>query len=167
MGSQHVQILQKELNMTHQIRTALQRRRDIQANAERMGINDEYISLLVDTFYKRVRKHPELGPVFTNRIDDWQPHLAKMKDFWASVTMNAGRYAGKPVPVHQALTEVRGEHFKIWLEIFEQTLNDTAPNHDVVIYFMQRAQRIADSLQLAMFGVPGLKHRLNAQPGAV
>lgn len=142
--------------MTRKIRSAEERRREIQANADRLGINDEYISLLVESFYKRIRSDPDIGPVFENKIDDWEPHLTTMKNFWASVAINAGRYSGKPVPKHQALTNVRLEHFNIWLALFEKTLIDTAPNQEVVPYFMVRAQRIAHSLQLAMFGEPKL-----------
>ena len=142
--------------MTHQIRSAKQRRMDIQANADRLGINDEFISLLVNTFYSNIKKDKDLGPIFTSIITDWEPHLATMKDFWASVAMNAGRYSGKPVPKHVVLKNVKPEHFKIWLKLFEQTLVTTAPDPQVVPYFMERAQRIAHSLQLAMFGEPRL-----------
>ena len=57
-----------------------------------MGIDEAYISLLVDTFYERIRDHAVLGPIFAEKIgDNWGPHLARMKDFWASVALNAGR----------------------------------------------------------------------------
>ena len=133
------------------------RRADIQANAAAMGVNDAYIGVLVDTFYDRVRAHPLLGPVFDNAIgDDWDAHLARMKDFWASVALNAGRYSGKPVPAHKKHSAIQQWHFNIWLALFEQTLKDTAPSPGAVAYFMERAERIAQSLQLAMFGLPSL-----------
>ncbi len=138
-------------------RTAEQRRRDIQENAQRLGIDEAYVSLLVDTFYGRVRKDAVLGPIFDNAIgDDWDHHLAKMKDFWASVAFNAGRYSGTPVPKHQALTSVRTEDFDIWLRLFRETLNDTAPKPEAIPYFMERAERIATSLRYAMFGLKEL-----------
>jgi len=143
--------------MTHALRTAEERRREIQLNADRMGIDDAYISELVETFYARVRADATLGPIFNKEIgDNWGPHLARMKDFWASVALNAGRYNGKPVPAHQKLTGVTAAHFQIWLGLFRQTLEDTAPSPEAVPYFMERAARIAQSLQLAMFGLPGL-----------
>lgn len=141
----------------HRVRTAEQRRADIQANADRLGIDEAYISQLVDEFYGRIQGHPEIGPIFNQAIgDDWAPHLARMKDFWASVALNAGRYSGKPVPKHQRLTAAKPEHFDIWLALFRQTLEETAPSPAVVDYFMERALRIAESLKLAMFGVPGI-----------
>ena len=48
--------------MNHVLRTAEERRREIQLNADRMGIDDAYISELVETFYARVRADATLGP---------------------------------------------------------------------------------------------------------
>lgn len=143
--------------MVTAIRTAEERRKDIHDRATALQIDDAYVSLLVDTFYGRIRRHPMLGPIFEKAIgDEWDPHLARMKDFWASVAFNAGRYNGRPVPKHRALTGVNEAHFTLWLNLFEQTLKDTAPNPEAIPYFMERANRIAESLKLAMFGIPGL-----------
>lgn len=140
--------------MQVRVRSAQERRKEIQAEAARLGIDEAYISLLVETFYSRVRADARLGPIFEQAISDWIPHLATMKDFWASVALNAGRYSGRPVPKHKALTQVRAEDFAIWLTLFRQTLIDTAPTPEVVPYFMERAERIARSLQMAMFYSP-------------
>lgn len=146
--------------MTDVIASARERRAQIQAYAASIGITDAYISKLVDTFYDRIRAHPELGPIFDGEIGDrWDAHLGRMKAFWASVALNAGAYSGKPVPAHQKLRGVEPEHFDTWLALFRQTLEDTAPDPDAVGYFMERANRIAESLKLAMFGFPGLPVR--------
>jgi hemoglobin len=143
--------------MTFRVRSAQQRREEIQLNAERLGIDDAFISDLVETFYTRVRAHPELGPIFENEIGDhWDTHLPKMKDFWSSVATNSGRYGGKPVPAHQKLSGVTASHFNTWLGLFRETLDDLATHEETPGYFMERAERIATSLQLAMFGLPGL-----------
>jgi len=144
--------------MTIVIRSAEERRQEIQAAAAKMGIDEAYVSELVETFYTCVRAHPVLGPVFEEKIgDSWDPHLQRMKDFWSSVSMNTGRYNGRPVPVHKALTTVQEDHFVIWLTLFEGTLKETAPTPEVIPYFMERALRIAESLKLAMFGYPALR----------
>ena len=141
----------------HRVRSAQERRDEIQANAALLGIDEAYIATLVDTFYTRVRAHAVLGPVFDTAIgDNWDHHLGKMKDFWASVALNAGRYSGKPVPAHARHKTIEPGHFDTWLALFHQTLVDTAPTEGAVTYFMERAERIAHSLQLALFGVPGL-----------
>lgn len=142
--------------MTHQIRSAEERRRAIQDNAARLGIDEAFISRLVETFYARVRTHERLGPIFNGEVEDWPAHLATLKDFWASVAMNAGRYSGKPVPAHMKLGDVRPEHFGQWLGLFYLTLEEISPSQETVDYFMERAERIAQSLQLAMFGLEGM-----------
>lgn len=136
---------------------AAEKRAEVQRRAAALGIDEHYVSTLVDRFYTRVRADESLGPIFDAAIaDNWGPHLAKMKDFWASVAFNAGRYSGKPVPAHQKLTDVRREHFAIWLALFHETLQETAPTPGAIVFFMERAERIAQSLQLAMFGLPEL-----------
>ena len=143
--------------MDIRVTSAQERREQLQREAEAKGIGDAYVSLLVESFYERVRADPELGPIFARVIgDDWGPHLAKMKDFWASVAYNAGRYSGRPVPAHQKLTDVTPAHFRTWLGLFRSTLEDTAASAEVVAHFMDRAERIAESLQLAMFGLDGV-----------
>lgn len=145
--------------MTYQTRSAEERRRDIQAHAASLGIDDAFIETLVESFYGRVREHDRLGPIFNGEIDDWPDHLSKLTDFWASVAMNAGRYSGKPVPAHMKIEGVRREDFGEWLGLFRRTLEDIAPGAETVDYFMVRAERIAQSLQLAMFGLESLERR--------
>ena len=137
--------------------TAHARRAEIQRRANVIGIDEAYISLLVDEFYRRIRADETLGPIFEEAIGDrWDYHLPRMKSFWASVALNAGTYSGQPVPAHKKLSQVQQSHFQTWLALFRQTLQDTAPTPEAVDYFMERANRIAESLQLAMFGFPGL-----------
>lgn len=134
------------------VRDAVRARREIQAQAARLGIDDAYVSTLVERFYARVRADPDLGPIFEREVDDWPGHLARLKDFWASVAFNAGRYSGRPVQVHQALAGVGPEHFATWLALFEATLHDTAPSPAAAEHFLTRAHRIAATLRTAMFG---------------
>jgi len=131
------------------VRSADQRRADIQARAERIGVNEAYISTLVGIFYQRIRKDEVLGPVFNEAIADWDAHLPRMKNFWCAVALNTGTYSGRPVPAHQKLSGITSDHFARWLALFKETLEDTAPTPQAVDYFMERANRIAKSLQLA------------------
>ena len=71
------------------------KRAEIRASAAALGIDEAYISRLVECFYARVRADAMLGPIFEREIGDrWEPHLARMKAFWASVALNAGGYSG-------------------------------------------------------------------------
>lgn len=146
--------------MSDAVRAASERRAEIQRRANAIGIDETYISVLVDEFYRRVRSDNMLGPIFEQAIGDrWDHHLPRMKSFWASVALNAGTYSGQPVPAHKKLTSVQKAHFQHWLALFRGTLEDTAPSTEAIEYFMERAERIAESLQLAMFGFPGLPAR--------
>ena len=126
--------------------TAHARRAEIQRRANVIGIDEAYISLLVDEFYRRIRAEETLGPIFEEAIGDrWDYHLPRMKSFWASVALNAGTYSGQPVPAHKKLSRVQQSHFQTWLALFRQTLQDTAPTPEAVDYFMERANKIANS----------------------
>lgn len=144
--------------MSDAIKSAAERRQKIQDHAASIGISEAYISQLVDTFYQRIQEDAALGPIFAKAIgsNDWAPHLVTMKNFWSSVALSTGHYSGQPVPKHKAISGLEKEHFALWLSLFEATLKETAPSPEAVPYFMERANRIAESLKLAIFGMPGL-----------
>ena len=115
------------------------------------GVDRKFIGALVREFYARVRRNERLGPIFGHAIvGDWEPHLEKMTDFWCSVILKNGAYSGRPVPVHLKLKQVREEDFDIWLGHFRRTVEARCPP-EVAEVFMDRAERIARSLKLAMF----------------
>ena len=153
--------------MSHAFRIAhgysKRKRAQIRAAAGIIGIDDPYLSRLIDEFYARVRADPRLGPIFKEVIgEDWGPHLERMKQFWSSVALNTGNYSGEPVVAHQRLSGVKRSDFDLWLTLFRATLEDTAPTPEAVDYMMIRAERIAQSLMMAMFertksGVPVLR----------
>ena len=110
-----------------------------------------FIGALVREFYRRVRADSRLGPIFDGVIgEDWEPHLEKLTDFWSAVMLKNGAYSGRPVPAHLKLKQVREEDFDIWLGIFRQTTADLC-EPEIAAAFIERAERIAESLQLAMF----------------
>lgn len=113
------------------------------------------ISELVDRFYDRVWAHADLGPIFAARLDHKRSeHLVTMKKFWASVLLTSGEYHGRPVPKHKALSEVREHHFEQWLGLFQQTANEVF-DAELSVFVTNKAERIAQSLWLAMFGQVG------------
>lgn len=115
-------------------------------------ITDETITLLVDTFYQRVRRHHTLGPIFESAIaaDAWPAHLQKMYAFWSSVMLTSGRYKGNPVATHQQVAGITPPLFGIWLDLFEATARDLF-EPSLAEAFIVRARRIAESLKLALF----------------
>lgn len=134
------------------LRTPEQKLADIRQQAADMGVDEAYISTLVDTFYDRVRENHLLGPIFAKVVDgNWAPHLATMKSFWGSMALGLQTYDGRPMPKHMALKDLTPEHFHTWLHLFYQTLQDTAPSQAAEDYFMERATRIARGFQLNIF----------------
>ncbi|MEP6564416.1 MAG: group III truncated hemoglobin [Mesorhizobium sp.] len=115
------------------------------------GVDRASIGALVRAFYSRLRQNQRLGPIFAREITgDWEPHLEKMTDFWCSVILKTGDYHGRPVPAHLKLKDVTEADFDIWLRIFGETAAALfAPQTAAV--FVDRAERIAKSLKLAMF----------------
>ncbi|WP_022697373.1 group III truncated hemoglobin [Euryhalocaulis caribicus] len=117
-------------------------------------ITEALIQRVVHHFYARVRVDERLGPVFERRIGDhWASHLERMCDFWSSVLCMTGRYKGRPMPAHMKLKETRPDDFERWLTLFRETAREEcAP--DVAALFIDRAERIAGSLRLAVFFDP-------------
>ena len=114
-------------------------------------VDRKFIGALVRDFYVRVRSDERLGPIFEAVIrDDWEPHLEKMTDFWCAVILKNGAYSGRPVPAHLKLKQVQEEDFDIWLGHFRRTATQRCPA-EVAEVFIDRAERIARSLKLAMF----------------
>lgn len=103
------------------------------------------IARLVNAFYARVREDVELGPIFNAIVSDWDHHLRTLTAFWSSVMLSSGDYAGSPMQKHASLS-IEGRHFDRWLELFADTARSICTD-DVAARFIDRAQRIAESLQ--------------------
>ena len=115
------------------------------------SIDEALIERLVRRFYEKARTDPELGAIFTAVIgNNWELHLQKIVAFWSSVMCMTGRYHGRPVPAHRALPGLKPEHFAIWLGHFGETVREVC-EPDVAILFFERAERIAQSLHMAVF----------------
>ena len=119
----------------------------------RTGLNDAVIKRLVHAFYDRVRGDALLGPIFSDRVADWEPHLEKMVDFWSSVALMTGRYHGAPMAKHLPLP-VEKAHFERWLNLFRQTAHDVCPPEGATL-IVERAQRIAASIHMNIVDARG------------
>jgi len=116
------------------------------AEAEEIGIDDAFIANFVESFYERIRGDALLGPIFAERIEDWDLHLDRMKRFWRSVLHNSGEFSGNPMAKHLAIPGLEQGHFAHWLELFYETLRDLERNGDATRLVGGRARMIADSL---------------------
>jgi hemoglobin len=135
--------------------TGAERRAQLTADiSEKTGITEAMIERLVHGFYAKVRTDALLAPVFEARIRDWEPHLAQMCAFWSSVALMSGRYHGTPMVKHLPLP-VDAAHFDRWLALFEQAAREICPPH-AAAHFVERARRIAASLELGIAGGQGI-----------
>jgi hemoglobin len=129
--------------------TAAERRAAITAQIQAAtGIDEAMIDRLVRGFYARVPRDEVIGPIFTTRITDWEPHLRRMCAFWSSVILQTGHYHGQPMPLHLPLP-IGGRHFDRWLALFEATARDLCPPAAADL-FIDRAHRIGESLELGI-----------------
>lgn len=112
------------------------------------GIDEAMIDRLVRDFYGKVRRDPMLGPIFEARVENWEQHFLTLGAFWSSVTLGTGAYSGTPMQKHIGLP-VDSRHFDRWLRLFGETAIETCPS-DAARLFLERAMRIAESLELAI-----------------
>jgi hemoglobin len=131
-----------------------------QAEAEAIGVDAAYISGLVERFYGKIRADALLGPIFAERIADWQLHLGRMKQFWRSVLHASGEFAGNPMVKHIAIPGLEERHFAHWLALFYATLRELEPTEEATRLVAGRARMIADSL------LTGIETRRNGLAGA-
>jgi hemoglobin len=124
-------------------------------------ISESEISTLVDTFYARVRRDPDIGPIFNAIVDDWPYHLALLKNFWSTVLLTTGRYKGDPMMKHLQLS-LDPPHFERWLTLFAETANEVLPpDHAATI--IAKSQRIAQNFQA---GISYHRARSSESPSA-
>jgi hemoglobin len=112
------------------------------------------IDRLVRAFYTRVREDELIGPVFAAQVKDWEPHLQRMCAFWSSVALMTGVYHGQPMQKHLPLP-IDSHHFDRWLQLFAATARDLCPP-EAADLFIERATRIAESLELGLAGANGV-----------
>jgi hemoglobin len=114
-------------------------------------MTEQQIRKLVDLFYVRVRQDAVIGPLFNAAVDDWPEHLERLAGFWSSVMLTSGRYKGSPVAAHRRHAgAITRPMFDRWLELWRETARETLGAEDAVAV-IAKAERIAESLQLALF----------------
>jgi len=116
------------------------------AEALEAGIDETLIGALVDRFYARIQSDDLLGPIFARHVADWSHHLPRMKDFWASIMIEPGRFNGRPMQKHIALGILTRAHFDRWLALWDETVALNVASAVAAERFRTSAHRIADSL---------------------
>lgn len=119
--------------------------------------NREDVSLLVHSFYAKIRKHEILGPIFNASIPDdhWSEHLEKLTDFWESNLFGIAKFRGNPPAAHQRVDVKEGHtitqtHFGLWLQLWYQTL-DQLFEGEIAARAKDRARLMSTGLFLAIW----------------
>ena len=127
---------------------AMTREEKIALKKSETGIDHDMIDQLVRTFYQKIEIDPVLGPIFNDLIDDWEPHLLKMIDFWSSATLKSGTYKGNPLVKHLSMP-IDARFFDHWLQLFEKTAAEICPPKAAAL-FKEKSKMIAHSLELGI-----------------
>ncbi len=111
--------------------------------------NRSDIELLVNEFYRKVRKDDLIGFIFNEVADiDWEKHMPVMYSFWESALLDVMSYKGNVMTTHIALskkTPLTEEHFSRWKKLFFETLDEFFEGEKVV-----EAKRRADTMATLM-----------------
>lgn len=122
-------------------------KKDIQNRAD--------ISLLVHSFYDKIRADEEIGFYFNELVNDWDSHLEKLTDFWEMNLFGGKIYKGNPLEVHVKVDQHFGgkispNEFGIWLNYWFETLNKLFEGENVEI-LKRRARKMGTFLYMSMF----------------
>ena len=112
------------------------------------AFDETAIATLVDHFYEKVRRDPQIGPVFNAAVHDWDAHKRLLTSFWASVALRAGSYRGNPMAAHRP-HPIRTEHFDRWLALWEETCGEELDEAHAG-QMLEYAQRIGRSLKYGL-----------------
>lgn len=86
-------------------------------------ITETEIDRMVERFYAKVRVDAEIGPIFNDVVQNWDAHVALLKDFWSTALLTTGRYKGNPLLAHFPLP-IEERYFARWLRLFSETANE-------------------------------------------
>ena len=112
---------------------------------EQNRITEAEIANLVDHFYAKVRKDDEIGPLFNQEVQNWDAHLALLKDFWSTVLLATGRYRGNPLVAHFRLP-IEERYFARWLALFTETASQVMTTAHAAIV-VRKAHLIATNIK--------------------
>jgi hemoglobin len=112
---------------------------------------DESIRCLVHAFYEKVRRDPQLAPIFNGALgDNWDAHISTMCDFWGTAMRVSRRYKGDMLAAHRRVIGLCPALFERWLSLFEQIVEKHFAS-EAAAALCDRARKTARNLQLALF----------------
>lgn len=113
-------------------------------------VSAEEISRLVDGFYAKVRRDPQLEYVIDNAIvGDWAGHLARMRAFWAAAISPEGDTPETLVGAHLRFDGMDRKLLTRWIALFDETCSELF-DEPLAAAFSTKATRIAERLRGAL-----------------
>jgi hemoglobin len=110
------------------------------------------VDFLIRRFYKEIRIHKSLGPIFNSVVENWEHHLVHLSDFWEMILLQSGPGKGQfnPTKAHQEVDKkvdhsIEQAHFENWLELWFMTI-DRYFEGEVATYAKEHARRMAHML---------------------
>jgi len=133
------------------------------ANASAPLATEEQITELVRRFYELARADGRLGPLFDAAIQDYDGHMAIVRDFWSQILLGTGRYQGHPFRPHMHLP-IELDHFDIWLKLFGLAARETLAPRTAELA-LARAEHMTKSFKVGMFPFTAPDGRPARKPG--
>ena len=122
---------------------------------------EDAIRRLLDTFYGKVSRDPQFGPMFARAVGivdaDQAPHLERAADFRSSLMLHGGRNLGEPFSTHLCLPDLEPAMFDRCLALFGETCTDLF-DPDLADAFRERVERIALRLRMRLFERLAVEH---------
>ena len=76
---------------------------------------------LVHGFYDELRQDEEIGPLFERAIGhDWQAHLDRMVEFWATLVLGSRSFTGDVFGRHMAVPGLQPAMFARWQAVWKK-----------------------------------------------
>lgn len=115
--------------------------------------NRDDISLLVNTFYDKIRENELLGPIFKMHIkkEQWPAHLEKLTDFWVTALFGVNCFKGNPTLKHHIVDKnlnqtISPKHFETWVSLWQTTI-DTLFEGELA----NRAKKASENMAIGQF----------------
>ena len=126
-------------------------------DSEHPPVTTDEIRVMVERFYEHAREDELLGPIFAERVEDWDTHYDTMTRFWSSAVLRAGTYSGRPIEKHR-IEGLTTQHFVNWVHRFSHVV-EREFGADRAAIFIDLSKRMAASIAMRI-GIAGVDQAL-------
>lgn len=96
---------------------------------KRQIVDTSDIEILIDTFYAKVLRHPELSYFFSESVGNWAVHKQHFIRYWSAQILFTDSYQGTPLHRHIEVDQhfersFTRAHFEEWVRLWEESVNE-------------------------------------------